>query len=115
MVDAQTLPPACSRADAELVSPPPWMRSSISWIVDQIALRASTLISATETARSAADRRGYPAWVGCDQRRQEQPLDEGEHPARPHAKVVGQEEGQRHRGDDGRCHRPAGLGIGRLG
>jgi hypothetical protein len=57
MVDAQTLPPACSRADAELVSPPPWMRSSISWIVDQIALRASTLISATETARSAADRR----------------------------------------------------------
>ena len=51
------LPPACSRAEAELVSGPPWMRSSMSWIVDQIALRASTLMSATETARSAADRR----------------------------------------------------------
>ena len=40
-VDAQTLPPACSSAEAELVSAPPWMRSSISWIVDQIALIAA--------------------------------------------------------------------------
>ena len=48
---AQTLPPACSSAGAELVSGPPWMRSSMSWIVDQTALSASTLISATDAAR----------------------------------------------------------------
>ena len=114
MVDAQTLPPACSRAEAELVSGPPWMRSSMSWIVDQIALRASTLMSATETARSAADRRVIRPGSAVISVTKSRHSMIGSTPAGRQAKVVGQEKGQHHRSHNGRGHRPAGLGVRRL-
>jgi hypothetical protein len=57
LFDTHTIEPASSRALAEFVSGPPWMRSSMSSAVAQSELRTRSETSTIEDVRSNLERR----------------------------------------------------------
>ena len=109
LFETQTIAPASSKSLADSVSGPPVISESMSKPVATIAFSPSTATSTIPTTRNSLRPTSDRTGISDDQRHQQHAFEQRQDPACPELEVVGKEQSEHDRHQDGADHGPTRL------